>query len=155
MNDMAKLSDSICAMIQTLRCEGDTQLVSELNEMGYGSSFVPDGTVMTDALISEVERDIAAIRDAALAWAARRDSQRARLETLNDRLAKTLSDVGVISALSAPPEPPRVAPCGHSRCVQAFIDTGKPWCVEAHEIDCDLDEDCSCGTHGSTTVVVE
>lgn len=43
-------------------------------------------------------------------------------------------------------------PCGHSACSQHYIDTGKPWCVEAHDIECDLDEDCTCATHGSSMV---
>lgn len=62
-------------------------------------------------------------------------------------LRKTLRETGILAPKKRMKRRP---PCGHSRCSQAFIDTGKPWCIEAHDIDCDLDEGCSCQTHGSS-----
>jgi len=82
MSECVKLSDEICELIQTIRGDVDQQALDELKEKGYGPGFRPDGTELSGDLISECEADIDHVRSIVQSYIARRDSKRARLEAL-------------------------------------------------------------------------
>lgn len=87
-------SDRVCRAVQKIRGAVDSSTRDALHNLGYGTSFVPDGRPLSERLISECESDAHEVERLVNTYLTSETRKIERLENLAERFEALVASLG-------------------------------------------------------------